>query len=95
MKLKSHKVSRQGTNTTISGRWVDAMRREAGVKISLERGSLAPEGESQIMTGDVKDVNGVLYSLADVAWEQGWRPRGLMGRLAYLVESYKLPRQEG
>ncbi len=46
------------------------------------------------MTGDVKDVKGTLDGIAEIAWAQGWRPRGLAATLARQVETFKIPPAE-
>jgi len=90
MKLKAHKVSRTGDTVTLETKWRDAMKRGAAIKLSLSR-NVEDDYSEPAMVGDVRDVHGVLFGLAEVAWGLGWRPRGLMGRAAHLIESYKIP----
>jgi hypothetical protein len=35
-----------------------------------------------------------MSGLADIAWDMGWRPGGLSGSLARVVETYKIPKAE-
>lgn len=75
-------------------RWQDEMRRPASVRLGFKRGDhndVEANESAELVEGDIKDVAGALFGMADMAWEMGWRPRGLMGRLANLIESYKLP----
>lgn len=92
MKLLNHKIERKGDKVSLSGRWRDELRRPASVSLHFERGNASlTEAETPIAEGEVKDVTGALFALADIAWEMGWRPRGLMGKVAHTIESYKLP----
>jgi len=47
--------------------------------------------DTTLITGDVKDVTGTLNAIAEIAWAQGWRPRGLAATLARQVEAFKIP----
>ena len=41
------------------------------------------------MDGDVKDVHGVLFGCAQIAWSLGWRPKGLMPAVMNLLTTFK------
>ena len=90
MKLSSHKVERNGDKLTVRASLKTHMRQPCNVTITMKSGENYVEDEP-VMTGDVRDVSGTLNALAEIAWEQGWRPRGLMGTVARIVETYKEP----
>lgn len=91
MKLKQYKAERRGDRLSLSGSWIDEMKRPASVSFDIKRGAAASEGEEVIVDAAVADVDSVLSELAEVAWERGWRPRGLMGTVASFIQKYKLP----
>lgn len=90
MKLRNPRVERKAQSTKITGNWVDEMRRPANVEIIVERGPDVPSS-GLVIEGNEKDVAGILFSLADIAWGMGWRPRGLMAKVMATMESHRLP----
>jgi len=70
------------------------MRRPA--QVSVTWGHLEhPSKEPQLLAdGDVKETTDILFAIAEMAWEMGWRPRGLMGTVAGFIQQYKIPPQE-
>ncbi|MQB00184.1 MAG: hypothetical protein GEU78_07820 [Actinobacteria bacterium] len=93
MKLLSHSVARRGDELSVHGSFRDGMKRRAGVKIVIEKGQEIT-GETPVISGEIRDVHGVLNGFAEIAWLLGWRPRGLMGSLARQVETYKIPPED-
>lgn len=92
MKLTSNRIERMPNDKTrVVAGWRDRMRRPANVEMKLTVGSLAREGEVVLVEGDSLEVTEVFFALADMAWEMGWRPRGLVGSLANYVQGFKLP----
>lgn len=89
MKLSGYSSERTGDQVKITGTFRDAMRNPAGVKVVFEKGAENPS--PIIASGNVRDVHGAIFAFADIAWGLGWRPRGLMGATARLIETYKLP----
>jgi hypothetical protein len=90
MKMHSGTLERSGDRLKLKGSFTDNLRRPANVKITVERGShVSPD--DVVMEGEVRDVSGTLYALAELAWKDGWRPRGLIGTVARVVETYKEP----
>jgi hypothetical protein len=90
MRLVNKNVERKGDQLKVSALFKDHMRRPVVVRATTERG----EGSalnSCVMEGSVRDVTGTMYSLAEIAWSMGWRPKGLAGTLARVVETYKEP----
>lgn len=90
MKLQGHKTTRTGDHVVVNARWTDQMRRMCGVTVHLDK-NITDVDAQEFITGDAKEVSGVLFGAADIAWEMGWRPRGLIGRIAAMIEGYKLP----
>ncbi len=42
-----------------------------------------------MMDGDVKDVHGILFGCAQIAWSLGWRPKGLLPKVMEVLTSFK------
>ena len=59
-----------------------------------ERDSMSPPAPQFIMM-ERPDVVALLHAMADCAWTNGWRPRGLSSVVANTVTNYKLPPDEG
>ena len=97
MRLHSHTMTRlPGDKLRLSAHLTDKMHRPAQVAVSyrhLEGPSAS--GELPVIEGDTKEVVNTLHALAEIAWESGWRPRGLPGALAAFAQLYKLPKIEG
>lgn len=90
MKLLTQSVKRTGDNVTVNATWKTQDRRKAQVKIKRtipEPGAF----DEAMMTGDVKEVHGVLFGLAEIAWNMGWRPAGFIERIAGAVAAHKIP----
>lgn len=95
MKRIEHEVERTADRVTIKAVWADKMRNRRNVTVSIsaaqdQRTSIVPA----MLTGDVRDVSGVLNGIAQIAWDQGWRPAGLGATLAAVVERFKEPKAE-
>jgi hypothetical protein len=92
MKLIDYKSDRRGNDQMkIHATWSDHMKRPASVQVTwghLEHPTTEPQ---LMMEGDVKNGMDVLFSLAEMAWGYGWRPRGLAGSLAAYLQQYKVP----
>lgn len=86
MKLLNYANTRAGDHVTIHAAWNNKFRRPHTVKIVCEEAQLP--GPAEVISGDVKNVHGVLFGLAEVAWKLGWRPRGLPETLANIVKNY-------
>ena len=96
MKRIEHEVERTADRVTIKATWADKMRNRRNVTVTIgstedQRASIVPA----MITGDVRDVSGVINGIAQIAWDQGWRPRGLGATLAAVVERFKEPKIEG
>lgn len=92
MKLTKKNIERKGDVVRVTTDWVDRQRRPAGVNITITKGMEVTN--DVLMEGNVTDVDGIMNSIAQMAWERGWRPRGLMGAVARFVEVYKIPPEE-
>lgn len=94
MKLRGHKAERRGNDAVkMYGNWTDNMKRPAQVKVSwgpLEN----PTSEPQLISdGDVKATTDVYFAIAEMAWSMGWRPKGLPGFVAHMINNYKIPQE--
>lgn len=94
MKLRGHKAERRGNSAVkMYGNWTDHMKRPAQVKVSwghLEN----PTSEPQLISdGDVKETTDVYFAIAEMAWSMGWRPKGLPGFVAHMINNYKIPQE--
>ena len=69
----------------------DQMRTPIEVSIKLVTGELAQTGGVTLVEGDGVEVTSMMFGFADIAWEMGWRPRGLLASLPQYVQGYKLP----
>ena len=87
MKLLAHSKERRQDVLTIKAKARDRMRRPAGLKLSV-----TGEGEAALdnvmMSGNVLDVTGAMNAVAEIAWANGWRPRGLMASVASMIERF-------
>ena len=88
MKLLAHSKSRSQDNLTIRAHLRDRFRLPAALKLSIvgeEQAAL----DSVLMRGDIRDVTGSINAVAEIAWANGWRPRGLMASVARQIETFK------
>ena len=92
-KLKSHNVDRQGDRMTVSAVWANRFKRPQHIDITRRDHDNNP-APSPILQGDVKDVQGILNGLAEIAWENGWRPANLAGRITHAVLTHKIPKED-
>ncbi len=92
MKRIEHEVERTGDKVTIKALWRDKFKHPASVTITTEKHETPMS--RLLITGDVVDVRNTLHGLAQIAWDQGWRPLGLGPVLARIVETYKEPKIE-
>ncbi len=92
MKRIEHEVERNGDKVTVKALWRDTFKKPGSVKITLEKHetqTLRP-----VISADAVVVRNVLWGLAQIAWDMGWRPLGLGPVLARVVETYKEPKIE-
>jgi hypothetical protein len=91
VKLKSYsRENLAGNKLRVKGRWQNRMRQDASV--SIERDVL-PQGSdvtSVLLEGDSAEVFDTLAGIAMVAWNLGWRPPGLLGKVAQTVQDYRV-----
>ena len=93
MKLVSHEnlQSSQPGHVRVSAQWRDQMRNPLNVEIVIKRGTLAQDGARTLAEGDAGDIAKMMGEFANIAWEMGWRPRGLLASLPAFVQAFKLP----
>ena len=98
MKLLGHRIEkRPGDTVAIHMNLRDRMRRPVGVEITCKNDT-APFGTltAPVVDGmDSHEAFGLLSAFAEVAWDMGWRPRGLEAAMAGRVRGYKIPPLEG
>lgn len=85
MRLKSHKVIRQGDTVTVNTSWISKFKKPMYPNVILHNDS-AP---TPLMSGDVLDVHGFLFGCAAIAWSLGWRPAGFLKAMNTWVSDYK------
>lgn len=93
MKKQQHELAKSGENLAVRGLWRDRFKREAHVKIveePLPVGSAPAVGT--IIEGERDQVQNTMFGLAEIAWDMGWRPKGLDLVLARVVKIYELPK---
>lgn len=89
-------MTRSQDEVTLSGVFINKFRRAENFKITREIAPAnVPVAPQEVIRGDVQDVNGLLYGLAEVAWGLGWRPRSLDLTLMQLVRTFKIPPKQG
>jgi hypothetical protein len=94
MKRLGSQTKRTGDNLKVMATFRDRMRRQGHVRVvceSVEPGALV---DTTVIEGDAADVSDTLAALAEIAWENGWRPRGLDVVLGHMVKVFKLPKPE-
>lgn len=88
-KLKHVEVARVGDQRTVSAMWHNGFKKPVAVKVSIEK--TENPGASVLIQGDAKEVDTTLAGLATIAWNLGWRPRGLMSNIAAIIDKVKEP----
>ena len=93
MKKLSHKVSRVGDVVTVEAAWRTRMRVPAKVEIHKGKSEELSMGlQHVLLSGDAAEVNDILNGIAEIAWENGWRPAGLGATLEAIVKGFKIPK---
>ncbi len=91
MKILKHALERRGDHVKLSLQARDTMRRPVTVRITIDPGE---DIGGAVVEGDVRQINGLLNGLAEAAWANGWRPRGLAGMLAHVIGTFKIPPEQ-
>jgi len=92
MRLIKHDVERkQNGRVAVVAQWRDQMRRPANVMTKVVTGELASDSAVTLVEGSAEEVAGIMFAQAEIAWDMGWRPRGLIASLAGYVQGFKLP----
>ena len=92
MYLVNHRTEQTADRAKIYADWKSRFHQPAGVEINVSTNSeRITAGHSVLLDGDTKDVHGVLFGCAEIAWGLGWRPRGLMPLLMAFVQGFKIP----
>ena len=86
MKLTGQSVERNGDNVRINATFTNKWRKPINVKIRIS------DDPGPIMEGDVKETIETLNCIAEIAWNNGWRPSGLPGFLAACIQKFTIPK---
>lgn len=90
MKRISSNVERTGDNIKIKGLFRSKWKKPAKISVVTEELEMATE--STVIEGDAKEVFSAVSSVAEIAWEMGWRPAGLVPMLSHVINNFKLPK---
>jgi hypothetical protein len=93
VKLLTHSSSRKGDIATILATWNARNRQSAAVNLVLSKGIDGhPVDPSQaakpLIKGDIAEVQGVIFGIAQIAWSWGWRPAGLQQAILDVVQNH-------
>ena len=92
MRKISHHVAKLPNNhAAVTAVFNNQMRQPQQVRITrtpLE--SLATV--EPLFEGEAAEVYHLFEGLAEIAWEMGWRPKGLANLLGHVVTEFKLPK---
>lgn len=91
MKRQSHTVTKLPNNrASVAASWTTQMREPGHVRITTEKATERTPG--LLYEGDEGEVFKTFSGLAEIAWEMGWRPKGLAQVLGMVVAEFKLPK---
>jgi hypothetical protein len=77
MKLQNHATSRVGDQVKITADFKTSMNQAASAKLIIRKGEFHDPADTMLVHGDVRDVSGILFALAEIAWRDlGYRPDG-------------------
>lgn len=93
IKLRSSERRKKGSRVAIHTKWTDQMRRPTMVEIRYDKNN-HNEDEVPMIQGEPGDVSYILNGIAEIAWENGWRPRGLSGTVAAVIQNYREPAED-
>lgn len=88
MKLTEQAVERKGDNVTVRGQFTDKWKKPARVRVAIDDA----QGSDVIMDGPIKDTMETLNCLAQIAWNNGWRPEGFVQAIMAVTTNHKIPK---
>jgi hypothetical protein len=93
MKLLTHSATRKGDIATVLATWQSRLRTGAAVSLALSKGIDGQPVDPAIaakplIQGDIVDVQGAIFGLAQIAWSWGWRPAGLEAKILNVVREH-------
>jgi len=91
MKLHNAHKETKGDKVKYVGQWRDQMRRPARVTISIDKGVDTDGAPEVYLEGSSYDTANILHAIANIAWNEGWRPGGLTESINSLIGQHKLP----
>jgi hypothetical protein len=90
MQLKKYSTKRKGDIIEVHAQWMNKFRKAAYIG-RIDKTDEAPlADDSLLFEGDVKDVHGMLFGFATIAWDMGWRPAGLLETTMKHIQEYKI-----
>ena len=93
MKLLMHEVEQKGSKTVLKTQWRDKSRRATNV-VMAKKPADGFSPSTSIEFEDKAHLFGLMSGFAEIAWQRGWRPRGLVATLAHVATNYKEPKAE-
>ena len=89
MKRQYHKVTKApNSRAIVESAWTNQMREAVHVHLTAEK---TPEkGALVLYDAEEADVFHTFSGLAEIAWEMGWRPKGLGEFLGVVIKEFKL-----
>ncbi len=90
MKLRNADVIKKSGKVQYKGVWTDQMRRPAAVKVILDKGPDKPVDSQVWLEGNEYDTHHFLETCAEVAWNGGWRPKGMLNAVAGLIQGFQV-----
>lgn len=93
MRMVKSLIEKKGNKAVFKAAWKNHMRQPKALKIVVEDAyDLDPTIVCE--TEDPAQLHRMLCSFAELAWQQGWRPRNLVPAIAGFVQAYKEPPAE-
>ncbi len=94
MKLISHNAKRKGNDVVeVNAKWISRTRQGAAVGVTLIKGEDGRPVDDAVaaiplIQGDIKDVQGTMFGIAQIAWSWGWRPAGFEAAVMQLIRDH-------
>lgn len=92
MKRVKSEIERKGDQTKVKALFRTKWKKPGHVEIVLKAQDDPSLGT--VIEGDSKEINDVLGALAEIAWDNGWRPPGLVPMMAHLISNFKMVKPE-
>lgn len=80
-----------GQDFVVEGYFVNNFRRPQSVKIEFGPAATEAEAKGTVISGDRFEVWYKMAAMAEIAWNMGWRPNGLVPTVDAVVKQYQIP----